>query len=135
MCGLLRLPDNLVDAYAPMLVRSARYMMSVQNKDGGWGGARGIVSTVEETSLAIDSLAGVLGRISVLDKAGLPVEQLEAVVSGGTNWLMERFADPGSVKPAAIGLYFARLWYYEELYPWIFATAALEKVSNVIIAE
>jgi len=132
MCSLLRLPDNLVSAYSPMLVKSVCYLMAVQNEDGGWGGARGVASTIEETSLAVDSLAGVLGRICALEDAQLPVAQLERAVSKGANWLVERFADTGSVKPAAIGLYFARLWYHEQLYPWIFAAGAFQRVSNII---
>ena len=132
MVGLLRLPDNLVGACSPMLVKSACYLMGVQNEDGGWGGARGVASTIEETSLAVDSLAGVLGRVCVLEDAELSVGQLEGVVSCGANWLVERFGEAGSVKPAAIGLYFARLWYYEELYPWIFAASAFQGVSNIV---
>jgi hypothetical protein len=33
--------------------------------------------------------------------------------------------------PAPIGLYFASLWYYEKLYPRIYAAAALEKIASV----
>jgi squalene-hopene/tetraprenyl-beta-curcumene cyclase len=32
--------------------------------------------------------------------------------------------------PAPIGLYFARLWYYEKLYPLIFATGALGRIAS-----
>lgn len=132
MSSLLQLPDNLVGAYSPMLVKSAFYLMSMQNEDGGWGGARGVVSTIEETSLAVDSLAGILGRVSVFGDSGFSAAQLEGVVSGGVSWLVERFGQAQSVKPAPIGLYFARLWYYEELYPWIFAASAFQRVSNII---
>ena len=132
MIGLLSLPDKLIGACAPMLVNSALYLMSVQNDDGGWGGAKGVSSTIEETSLAVDALGGFFGRILELQAAGLSSELLETAVSKGANWLIERFADEQVVKPAPIGLYFASLWYYEEMYPWVFATAALEKVSNII---
>jgi len=132
MIGLLSLPDKLISACAPMLVNSALYMMSVQNDDGGWGGAKGVKSTIEETSLAVDALGGFFGRISALQAAGLSGELLETAISKGANWLIERFADWEAVKPAPIGLYFASLWYYEDMYPWVFATAALERVSNII---
>jgi squalene-hopene/tetraprenyl-beta-curcumene cyclase len=43
----------------------------------------------------------------------------------GVSWIVER-TDAGRVTPAApIGLYFARLWYFERLYPLIFGVAAL----------
>src|ERR1043166_8881787 len=42
----------------------------------------------------------------------------------GWGWL--RRWDRGDwKKPSPIGLYFARLWYYEELYPMIFTVGAL----------
>ena len=135
MIGLLLLPDKLISACAPMLVNSALYLISVQNADGGWGGAKGVKSTIEETSLAVDALAGLFGRISELEIGGLSGKLLETVVSKGTNWLMEQFAGEQAVKPAPIGLYFASLWYYEDMYPWVFATSALEKISNIIAAE
>jgi len=32
--------------------------------------------------------------------------------------------------PSPIGFYFAKLWYYEKLYPMIFATGALERLDT-----
>jgi squalene-hopene/tetraprenyl-beta-curcumene cyclase len=38
----------------------------------------------------------------------------------------------GRSTPASpIGLYFARLWYFEELYPLIFALCALSKIQKL----
>ena len=131
MIGLLSLPDKLIAACAPMLVNSAVYLMSVQNEDGGWGGARGVRSTIEETSLAVDALAGFFGRMP----SHQVTAHLETSLSKGVNWLIERFASAQEVKPSPIGLYFASLWYHEDMYPWVFATAALERASNIIDAE
>jgi len=36
------------------------------------------------------------------------------------------------LKPAPIGLYFARLWYYEDLYPLTFTLSALERIKRLI---
>ena len=33
------------------------YLLQSQNADGGWGGAKGVVSSVEETALAVAALA------------------------------------------------------------------------------
>ena len=34
------------------------------------------------------------------------------------------------VQPAPIGFYFAKLWYYEKLYPLIYTTAALGRANQ-----
>jgi hypothetical protein len=34
-----------------------------------------------------------------------------------------------------MGLYFARLWYFEELYPIVFALSALGKVNQLSIVS
>ena len=34
-------------------------------------------------------------------------------------------------QPSPIGFYFARLWYFEKLYPLIFTAAALGKVEEL----
>ena len=39
----------------------------------------------------------------------------------GARWLEART----DFTPAPIGLYFAKLWYSEALYPWVFALGAL----------
>jgi squalene-hopene/tetraprenyl-beta-curcumene cyclase len=43
----------------------------------------------------------------------------------GTNWLVEQVESGTWKNPAPIGFYFARLWYYERLYPMIFTVGAL----------
>ena len=42
---------------------------------------------------------------------------------------MEHIEDGTWNQAAPIGLYFAKLWYYERLYPLIFTVAALGKVN------
>jgi len=78
-------------------------------EDGGWGGDRGVVPSVEETALAVSALARwPTGR---------------AAAERGVGWLLDH---PERLdQPAPIGLYFASLWYSEQLYPLIFATEAL----------
>ena len=56
--------------------------------------------TIEETALAVDALSG--------DERGI-------------GWL----ADRTQLDPSPIGLYFAKLWYSEKLYPLIFTVSAL----------
>ncbi len=107
----------------------------MQNENGGWGGVKSIDSSVEETALAVDALTELLYRTTQefdFDKQlYLPTEAAESAVSEGTSWLIRQIKSADSITPAAIGLYFARLWYYEDLYPYIFALSALQKVQNL----
>jgi squalene-hopene/tetraprenyl-beta-curcumene cyclase len=41
------------------------------------------------------------------------------------HWLLTRQRPDGSWDPAPIGFYFAVLWYYEELYPLVYALGGL----------
>jgi squalene-hopene/tetraprenyl-beta-curcumene cyclase len=45
----------------------------------------------------------------------------------GLTWLIEAVESERFRQASPIGLYFARLWYYEKLYPLIFTLAALGK--------
>ena len=94
---------------------AARWLVVHQNPDGGWAGAPGAASSVEETSLAIEALAPHREQWSGAQQA----------VARGFAWL----ADGKPQMAAPIGFYFARLWYYERLYPLIFAAAALRKAG------
>ena len=113
----------------------------MQNVDGGWGGANSVTSSIEETALAVDALAtwmleGLTSRHgqTIVKTGGLGdatrVPVAEAACRGA-EWLI-RNTDHGRSTPASpIGLYFARLWYFEELYPLIFTLSALSKVSRL----
>jgi squalene-hopene/tetraprenyl-beta-curcumene cyclase len=92
--------------------RGVGWLLSVQNADGGWGGAARVVSSIEETALAVD----------VLLDAGSPAAD---AVRNGLAWLVAQVEDGGLLRPAPIGFYFAKLWYFEKLYPIIFTVAAL----------
>ena len=73
-------------------------------------------SSLEETALAVAALAG---RAEARKAVGRGVDRLIAAT------------DCGRVTPAApIGLYFAKLWYFERLYPLIFLASALERVAH-----
>jgi squalene-hopene/tetraprenyl-beta-curcumene cyclase len=95
---------------SPECQRGVSYLLSVQNADGGWGGAKDCPSSVEETSLAVEVL--------------LDLQPGEAVKKG-VLWLVEAVESRRFREPTPIGFYFAKLWYYEKLYPLIFTVAAL----------
>ena len=87
-----------------------RWLRENQNDDGGWGGDNG-PSSVEETALAVEAL--------------LYDSQSENVVARGLEWLVDQ-VEAGKVgETAPIGFYFAKLWYFEQMYPLVFAHGAL----------
>jgi len=94
-----------------MIDRGCRYLASVQNQDGSWGGAKDIPGSIEETALAVTALVP---------------NGFQEKCTSGTSWLAEKTKSDGIVA-SPIGLYFASLWYDEELYP---LTAYLECLSE-----
>lgn len=94
----------------PECQRGVTYLLSAQNADGGWGGAKDCPSSVEETALAVEVL---------IDLA--PGE----AVQHGLAWLVDAVESGRFSEPSPIGFYFAKLWYFEKLYPIIFTVAAL----------
>ncbi len=100
---------------APECQRGVNYLLSVQNADGGWGGAKECPSSVEETALAVEVLLNLA-----------PGE----AVRKGLLWLVEAVESGRFREPSPIGFYFAKLWYYEKLYPLIFTVAALGRARQ-----
>ncbi|HEV3438633.1 MAG TPA: prenyltransferase/squalene oxidase repeat-containing protein [Gemmata sp.] len=96
--------------------RGVNYLLSVQNVDGGWGGAKDCPSSVEETALAVEVLLNLAP---------------EEAVKKGLLWLVEAVESGRFREPSPIGFYFAKLWYYEKLYPLIFSVAALGRALRV----
>ena len=97
-------------------------MAANQNGDGGWGG--GPIegddregprrSSVEETAVALEAVA-----------AAESSPALQITFEEGLNWLVEAVEDGRHTESSPIGFYFAKLWYYETLYPLIFTVSAL----------
>jgi squalene-hopene/tetraprenyl-beta-curcumene cyclase len=96
-------------------------LLSAQNADGGWGGAQGIASSVEETAVAVDALTGWTARREVAE-----------AIRRGAAFLVDRVHAGAIDKPLPIGLYFTKLWYSERLYPVLWSLEALGRVLGVI---
>ena len=97
--------------------RGLSWIIRGQNLDGGWGGDENVPSSIEETALALDALAGAPGS-----------ELARTACDRGCAWLLARIRDGGLDKPAPIGLYFAKLWYAERVYPALWTVSALGKI-------
>jgi squalene-hopene/tetraprenyl-beta-curcumene cyclase len=137
--------DNLGCAQAD---RGIEYLRENQNADGGWGGgpvhaahpqnasrnaqqARQIAqskeiaeniticSSVEETSIALEGLIQCGGDLS-----------RDASIMRGLACLINMVERGETRQASPIGFYFAKLWYYERLYPAIFSLSALGAALN-----
>jgi squalene-hopene/tetraprenyl-beta-curcumene cyclase len=103
--------------------RAVRFLLAEQNNDGGWGVGPVLEhgrtngplrSSVEETALVVEAL--------LADESN-PSAQASAIK--GLSWLIEAVESNQHQVPSPIGFYFAKLWYYEKLYPIIFTVSAL----------
>lgn len=115
---------------ARMLARGAAWLLGARNGDGGWGGAPGVSGSIEETALATEALAE-FARAGPLAGGDTDIGAVRDAAVGGAGWLIERTEEGRSFPPAPIGLYFARLWYFERLYPAIFTVAALRRIRDL----
>ena len=100
-----------------LAAKGVRYLLAAQNSDGGWGGTKGAPSKVTLTAKALSALA------SYPDCDPQAIER-------GFDWLYQRYTDGSWLQREPIGLYFARLWYSEELYSLTFVLQALKKLKQ-----
>jgi squalene-hopene/tetraprenyl-beta-curcumene cyclase len=105
------------DLAAHCRVHAVRWLLEAQNADGGWGGSRAVSSSIEETGVVLSALGPAAA-------AGDEC-QIVAAVTRGRQWLIDTTAEGTETQASPVGLYFARLWYYEELYPMVFALQGL----------
>ncbi len=111
----------------PLLEYGVARLLRSQNPDGGWGGAPSLASTPEETALAVSALARHQNENKNENES--KNETALSAARTGAAWLAENQDADGSWPPTPIGLYFARLWYYERLYPLVFGLKALATVN------
>jgi squalene-hopene/tetraprenyl-beta-curcumene cyclase len=95
--------------------RAIRFLEQVQSPEGGWGGNAGVPPSIEETALALSALTGFAPAQNAVER--------------GATWLLDQLDVSPQPKPTPIGLYFARLWYFERLYPQVFTVDALRRLT------
>lgn len=109
--------NRLNDARAHELAKKGvRYLVDCQNEDGGWGGQRNVKSKVTLTAKAIAALSSY------------EESEAKAAVEKGVEYLYHRYQKGTLYEREPIGLYFARLWYSEELYNMCYLIVALKNV-------
>lgn len=107
-----RLGEEFEHILKLMIEDGCKFLISVQNADGSWGGGAKISGSIEETALSITAIC----------RHGFQEESKK-----GLDWLAQKTKSDGLVA-SPIGLYFASLWYDEEMYP---LTAYLECLSTI----
>jgi len=103
-----------------MLARGLQWLVERQDASGGWSGALGGPASTEETALAVEALAGS-EYVSATDR--------------GAAWLAGQVESGAWREPSPIGFYFAKLWYYERLYPQIWTVGALGRAARLRVGE
>ena len=104
--------NRLKGRWNNIILKGCQFLKSVQNADGSWGGDFDIPGTIEETALAINALSP---------------HSYSAECDRAVQWFESKH-DLLEFTPAPIGLYFASLWYSEELYP---ITAFIEAMNLI----
>jgi len=95
------------------------YLHAAQKTDGSFGGDKNAPSSIEETAVALQALSH---------------QNADALIriQQATQWLLSATSHGTRFPPAPIGLYFARLWYHEQLYPVIWTLAALTSARRAL---
>ena len=105
-------------AEKPWIAEAIAALAGEQHASGGWGGARAVAPSLEETGVALKALA----------QSSSDEPAVQEAIQRGTAWLVDVTANGTRFPGAPIGLYFARLWYHEDLYPVIWTLGALKAV-------
>ena len=121
-----------------------------QNDDGGWGGGESLnwaqlhstfrstsadgrdfsilgTSSVEETALCTETL------LHAIERGSLGCEfrdRIQEHARRGVAWLFNAIELDCISINWPIGFYFAKLWYYEKMYPLVFATSTLTQALS-----
>ena len=109
LIGLSKAKETGITGLEQMIEAGSNFLLQVKNKDGSYGGNKNLPPSIEETSLAI---------------SGLILNGHKEKLSDSIAWLIENL-QKDEIKSAPIGLYFASLWYDEQMYPLVYGVGAL----------
>jgi squalene-hopene/tetraprenyl-beta-curcumene cyclase len=128
--------DVYIDGHEEMMSKAVNGLVNAQSEDKGWGRKDKNNSSIEETAAVIDGLASFLirkktqGEININEADNV----IERALETGTSRLLQMLTaeSASDIEPVPIGLYFAKLWYSEVMYPLVFSVSALGKVKKLI---
>jgi squalene-hopene/tetraprenyl-beta-curcumene cyclase len=124
---LSRLNEKNFSPLAESVDKAAWFILNNQNSTGSWGPKKNKPHSIEETAQSITALA------LVTKKTNDPqlIQKIPPALQNAVEFLQKKQDEKTLLKPAPIGLYFAKLWYSEKLYPLIFLTEALANLKNI----
>jgi squalene-hopene/tetraprenyl-beta-curcumene cyclase len=108
------------------------YLFAAQKSDGSFGGDKNTPSSIEETAVALQALCA---GSSIHLPATLRAAMHAGPLASGIQWLITATRHGTHFPPAPVGLYFARLWYHEQLYPVIWMLGAMQAARRVLERE
>ena len=108
--------------------RGVEWLLRAQRAEGGWGGGPRGPASIEETALAVDALCGA----AACGRGGGGETDLADAIRRGLAWLVDRTEEATRFEPTPIGFYFAKLWYFERLYPLVWSAGAMERAAAVL---
>jgi squalene-hopene/tetraprenyl-beta-curcumene cyclase len=111
-----------------MMESAASWLIATQLESGAWNGAPGAPATVEETAWTVEALIAFGQALGNSSSSYLASGSWRR----GADWLVARVEDGSWRDPSPVGFYFARLWYFERLYPLIFSTATLTRACAAL---
>jgi squalene-hopene/tetraprenyl-beta-curcumene cyclase len=114
---------EVLDRDGPPAARGVAYLLGAQNPDGGWGGAKAVASSLEETAMAVGAVVPWATGSAV-----------RSALVRGVHHLVHGLDDRLD-RPAPIGLYFAHLWYSERLYPLLWTLEALGRALPCVALD
>ncbi|WP_397381505.1 prenyltransferase/squalene oxidase repeat-containing protein [Prosthecobacter sp.] len=100
--------EQLASKFVALIQSGCQYLRSARKADGSFGGDANAPASIEETAVALHALSG---------------EEQDMMAS--VQWLITATENGTRFPTAPIGLYFARLWYHEQLYPVVWTLGAL----------
>ncbi|WP_395753081.1 prenyltransferase/squalene oxidase repeat-containing protein [Prosthecobacter sp.] len=104
---------QLASRFEALIQSGRQYLRSARKADGSFGGDAKAPASIEETAVALHALNGE-----------------EQGMMASVQWLITATENGTRFPTAPIGLYFARLWYHEQLYPVVWTLGALRAARH-----
>lgn len=132
LLALLHLIGHPAELPRSQLRAGLQWILHSQNTDGGWGGEANTPSSIEETALAVESLSHCVRAQRDRELwSGSQVDEMLGAIRSGLAWLHVATEGGRNFPPSPIGFYFAKLWYFEDLYPVVYTVAALNSAHAI----